>query len=140
MSNFMSSIIEPGPAFTLYPPESKVSPLPTSARIGAPGAAPPGGVYVKWMNLGGSSEASETARKAPIPLALHSAASRMVQASTLECCDASDIACSAKWVGVHTFGGEFTSRFAARTPSAVASAARSEDAQSSCEAPQATST
>mmetsp|Transcript_38693 Transcript_38693/g.101495 ORF Transcript_38693/g.101495 Transcript_38693/m.101495 type:complete len:275 (-) Transcript_38693:381-1205(-) len=70
MSNFIFSIIDPAPALMLYPPESNVSPLPTRPSFLV--AGPSGGVYVRWMNLGGSHAPCETPRYAPMPRASHS--------------------------------------------------------------------
>mmetsp|Transcript_3777 Transcript_3777/g.8912 ORF Transcript_3777/g.8912 Transcript_3777/m.8912 type:complete len:270 (-) Transcript_3777:963-1772(-) len=52
MSNFIISIMDPGPALRLYPPESKVRPLPTrETRF----STSPSGLYERWMNLGSPS-------------------------------------------------------------------------------------
>ena len=58
MSNFIISIMDPAPALMLYPPESNVRPLPTTATVFLASFA----LYVRWMNFGGSSDASETPR------------------------------------------------------------------------------
>lgn len=70
--------------------------------------APPCGVYVRWMNFGGSVEASATPRKQPMPMASHSAFSStrsfMRSGATAAMCAAA----SAMWVGVQMLGGAST--------------------------------
>ena len=61
MSNFIISIMLPAPAFRLYPPESKVTPLPTYPIFGEASVLP-GPLYLRWMNCGWVSAASPTAR------------------------------------------------------------------------------
>ena len=120
MSNFIISIIDPAPALMLYPPESKVRPLPTMATFFSLPASDPTGVYVRWMNFGGSSLASLTPRYAPMPSARHSASSKILTVMVSGNSSAMAIAVDARAVGVTTFGGAATSCFVNVTPAAVA--------------------
>ena len=71
MSNFISSIFEAG--LIDIPPESNVSPLPTST-FGASDFLVP--QYSMTMNLGGSSVPAATPAKAPIPIFVNFARSK----------------------------------------------------------------
>mmetsp|Transcript_3341 Transcript_3341/g.7809 ORF Transcript_3341/g.7809 Transcript_3341/m.7809 type:complete len:312 (+) Transcript_3341:238-1173(+) len=130
MSNFIISIMDPAPALMLYPPESKVKPLPTRAIFltSAPAA---GDVYVRWMNLGGSSDASDTPRNDPMPSFSHSTLSstlRLMHPGNLAAIMA---ATSARAVGVTTLGGAATSSLVSTMPAAAARAAATDTAWSS---------
>ena len=115
MSNFIFSIIDPAPALMLYPPESKVRPLPTSATFFA--ALPPGGMYVRWMNLGGS----HALRHAEVRAHTHRLALGLLEYLEREGGElgGDGAACAAIVVGVSTFAGEPTSAFVSSTPYAI---------------------
>mmetsp|Transcript_58070 Transcript_58070/g.160579 ORF Transcript_58070/g.160579 Transcript_58070/m.160579 type:complete len:304 (-) Transcript_58070:866-1777(-) len=115
MSNFISSIKE-APTFRLYPPESKVRPLPTIATF-LVGVC--GGLYVRWMNLGpcSSSEPLATPMYAPMPRA--STASRSRISASSPCSMATSTAISASDLGVTTFGGEATRSRQTFTPAII---------------------
>ena len=66
MSVFMSSIESLG--LRLRPPESKVTPLPTST-MRLRGLA---GLWLRWMNFGSSTLPWETARNMPMFILRHS--------------------------------------------------------------------
>mmetsp|Transcript_9126 Transcript_9126/g.38360 ORF Transcript_9126/g.38360 Transcript_9126/m.38360 type:complete len:328 (+) Transcript_9126:860-1843(+) len=72
------------------------------------------------MNLGGSSDASATPRYAPIPIARHSASSRIFTDIVSGNAAAIAVAVSASAVGVTTLGGAATSCLVSVTPAAVA--------------------
>ena len=116
MSNFIISIIEPAPALMLYPPLSNVRPLPTTATFFKPEPAFDSGVYVRWMNFGGSSEASATPRNEPMPIFSHSFFSNTFTFIVSGNSFAIIAATSASAVGVTTLGGAATSCLVSATP------------------------
>ena len=113
MSYFIISIWE-APTFRLYPPESKVKPLPTNAIFSFTGLFD---FKVKCINLGSKSEPLATAKYAPIPKSSHSFFSRILISKPWSlaifeaCIDISS--------GVRLFGGAATSLLASSTPSQI---------------------
>ena len=117
MSNFISSM--PGPGLRLMPPESKVTPLPTSA-YGFSSALPPR--YCSTTSLGLLTEPRATASSEPKPSLSISTWSSTWQLTRSSWASANACAWAAIHAGLQMFGGRLASSRAKRTPSAIASA------------------
>ena len=112
MSYFISSILDAG--LMDIPPLSNVSPFPTNT-FGFCFLGPP--MYSIMMNFGGTSVPEATPAKAPMPILVNFSRSNTVTFMPPDFPIA--FAFSAKWVGVATFPGRFSTSLARHTPLAM---------------------
>ena len=119
MSNFISSMVAAG--LMEIPPESKVTPLPTSTTGASPRTPP---VYSRTMSLGGWRLPRATASRAPMPSSRIRSSSR-TSAESESNSSARASAHSARWDGVHTLPGRLPrSRASLFAPLIAAASAR----------------